>query len=153
MQQQGRQTKLLQNPWIFPNSSVAAAVQKKKKNANIQMSWVELFQERQLFKHFGQRSTNNSCKNLTKTKIEQQWRLPHLTFWTTSQERENNEATLTLWGRATLSQESKIFVAIHSIHVFTPPLYLRGHWQQKQRGWLALLLVKRRPSQGTVDQV
>ena len=50
-----QKTKLLQNPRIFQNVSVA--VQKKKEN--IQMSWVELFQERKLFKHFGQQSTNN----------------------------------------------------------------------------------------------
>ena len=72
-----------------------------------------------------------------------------LTFWRDSQPVKGQEVMLllTLSKRASLSQETiKYFWQL--TQVFTPPLYLRGHWQQKQRGWLALLLVKRRPSQG-----
>ena len=75
--------------------------------------------------------------------------LPHLNLLkrlTTSQGTGHNEDTYS-FREASLSQET-IKYCWQFTQVFTPPLYLRGHWQQKQRGWLALLLAKRRPSQG-----
>ena len=92
-------TKLPQNLPIFPNLSVAV----QKKEANIQMSWVELFQERQLLKHFGQQSTNKSG---TFERRKQSWprrrKSNSLTFSSESQLVKVGEIMrlLTLWGRA-----------------------------------------------------
>ena len=84
-------TKSAKNPQFLQNWVVAAV---QKKEANIQMSWVELFQESQLLQHFGQRSTNSICKKLTKTRKEQ-----HFNLLPSSQGLEIMRL-LTLWERS-----------------------------------------------------
>ena len=73
------ETKLLQNPRIFPNSSVAAAACRRRRRRIFR--WVELsFFKKDKFSNIlgnDPPRTQSVGKNLTKTKIEQQWRFPH----------------------------------------------------------------------------
>ena len=133
-------TKLPQNLPIFPNLSVAV----QKKEANIQMSWVELFRERQLFKDFGQRSTNNREWDIWPRRRKSNT----LTFSSDSQLVKGGKIMrlLTPWGRGGPQLKSLRQSTQSSSYK------LRGFYSntlsERQRGWLAAEVVKRRASQG-----